>query len=166
MAIPSGRQNLVGCQLVNLTDLALTLPVQTPMGNGVTQASTNIATPNPQTWLVLCQLVSGQVTIKSSVNAGTPNYGSPDNTLVISGTVLQGFLVNSTVAKTNIGLQLVSGGSGAQFLAFSVIALNQMNSLQGWPDVTSGANAVASTIAGTGSGGITATGSGVFTINT
>jgi len=160
MAIPTQRANVVCHKLDNSTDLGFTLAVQSPMGNNATQTSTNITTPSPEAFLVLCKLVSGAVTIDASVHAGTPNFGSPDATITINNTALGGYFVNTTSSKLQAGLKLTAGASGAQFSAFGVYCLGAVNSLQGWPDFGSAVNAFGSTIAGT-SGAVAATGSGV-----
>jgi hypothetical protein len=163
MATPLGRGNIQGCKLVNLTDLGLSLvsPIQGPL----TLTSTNIATPGPESTYVLVQLASGDLTVKGSVNSGTPNFGAPTANVTISNTSAIWIELDTTTSNLNYALQL-STTTGVIISKFLVLTLGQFNVAQGWPDASSGQNAFLSLVAGNttfdGGSGVVPTGSGVI----
>jgi cellobiose-specific phosphotransferase system component IIC len=63
--------------------------------------------------MLVLQLTSGALTLATSVNAGTANFGSPTNSLSVSGTtVLCTPLLQTTLTSPFVNVQATAGGSG------------------------------------------------------
>ena len=167
MSTPLGRSNIVGGLLDNVNDAGLT-GLAAVLGNAVTISGSTIATPTPQSLILLCALVSGGLTINVSAFAvgGSPNFGSPTKTLNVTTTAPQYIHLDMTAAAPNFAIQVVSGASGCQISELGFLSLNQLHQGQGWFDVTSGQNAVASAYTGQGQlpGPAFTLGSGVLSI--
>jgi len=150
MALPNARQNLVGCQLVNGTDLGLTVASS---ANVATQTSNTITDDAPRTVVVLATIASGTLALNAKIASGT--VGAPDSsptaTYTLSASSLSGYVVfNTTAASLNWALKLTSTNAlVTQFAVFDVALIPNKND-----SISAGASQLAfeSAVNGTGSG--------------
>lgn len=151
MSLPTGRQDMTGNLTTNL-DLGLTGTLTASQ----TQTGNNINTVAPQTVTLLIAATPGAdgMTVKVSVNSGSPSFGSPTVTKSLASglTSLQTLQFNTTSSNLNYAVQLVDGGSGSTVQDLACLTLAQMSQYEGWHDATSALNAVESSVTGNGSG--------------
>ena len=110
MSINAAESNLSG-YLFKSTESG-TLPVG--LGSNVLNAFTtardseDVNCFGPRTATIMAKIASGDLTVKVSVHAGTPNFGSPDLTLTLSDTDPQFGTVKTTASKPFVSLRLLS----------------------------------------------------------
>lgn len=155
MALPNQRGDLVGCKVTYSGDLGLTLGT---MASSAIQTSTVVVSPQPESIFVCVKLSAGALTVAGDIAAsGTPAFSSPADTQTVSDTARSFIKFDTTTSSLRWAIKVTPGGSGATVTEFAVFDLKQLSAGEGWFDIGSGANAVASSQVGDGSGTISLT---------
>lgn len=173
MSTPLARQNGQAGWMDNVVDLGFSFQTLygTPgfMSNNQVTTSPDLQMEAGQTLFVLCQLVSGSLTIKVDefVPGATHNFGSPAATLTLSAvTTAQWIALDVVVANgLGFGIQMTAGASGCQIGSLLIFSALQFVTGAGWEDLSSGQNATASAVdlntLGSGYTGALGSGSGI-----
>lgn len=149
MALPTARQNLVGCQVTN-QDLGLTVAAS---ANVATQTSNTIQDEAPRSTIVVVTIASGTLVLDAKIGSGTiaDPSSSPTDTYTLSASSLRGFVkFNTTAANPYWALKLTS--TNANVTSFAVLDLAKLGSGEDAPAIGCGQLAYGSSVNGDGSG--------------
>lgn len=149
MALPTARQNLVGCQVTS-ADLALAVASS---ANVATQTSATILDEAPRSTMVLVTIASGTLVLDAKIGTGTiANPGSsPTDTYTLSANSLRGYVkFDTTSSNLNWAVKLTS--TGALVTSFAVIDLGKLSTGEDSISVGAGQLGFDSAVNGDGSG--------------
>ena len=144
MSIPVAQANIVGVHSYATTDLG----IAASLTSAQTGTSTPISTGTGATVVILSQLSSGSGTLKIDIadTAANINFGSPSQSVSLSGTSVQAAVQQTTASETYLGLEVTPGGSGIAWdtaagkVSLSVLVLYERKDGQEWFNVASSIN--------------------------
>lgn len=149
MSLPTQNNNLVGSQLLNLTDLAL----PTSLASASSKDSVAVSTGIPASVFVLGVLASGQGTIKLKVGAtstidmtsGTTDFAVPANGRTFAN-------INTAASTLFFKVRLTDANWSSAYSSLGVFVLYGLEPGEGWKNVFAGYMACANDKLGDGSG--------------
>lgn len=167
MAIPVSEVNIIGFHPYSGSDLGLSASLTSAQ----TGTSTPISTGTGATVIVLSQLSSGSGTLKidRADTAANIDFGSPSQSVSLSGTSIQAAVQQTTASETYLGMQVTPGVSGITWdqtsgkLGLTVLVLFERIAGQEWYNVAGSLNMIMSQLnaeSHAGDTGPIATGSG------
>lgn len=149
MALPTARQNIVGCQVSN-SDLGLTVAAS---ANVTTAVSSTIVDDCPRTIVVLASIVSGTLVLDGKIGTGTiaDPSSTPTATYTLSASSLSGFIKFNTTAD-NLSWALKLTSTNANVTNFCVLDLGKLSAGEDSISVGAGQLGFESSVSGDGSG--------------
>lgn len=167
MAIPVSQVNIVGVHAYAGDDLALSASLTSAQ----TSTSTPVSTGTGATVYVISQLSAGGGNLKIDIadTAANLNFGSPSQTVALSGTGVQAAVQQTSATETYIGFKVEPGGSGITWdqtsgkQGLTILMLYERIAGQEWYDVAGSINMIMSELnaeSHAGDTGPVATGSG------
>lgn len=149
MALPTIFNNVVGSQLLNITDLAL----PTALASGQSVDSVQVFTGEPASVYVLGVLSSGQATIKLKVGTSSTidmSSGTTDFAVPVAGRTFG--TINTSSTNAYVKIRLTDANWSCAFSSLGVFVLYGLTAGEDWHNVSRGHKAVSSSKTGDGSG--------------